>query len=352
MNEYHVIGIMSGSSLDGLDVCYARFTSEEDSWGYKVLFSKTLDIPGDLTQSLRNADKLSSLELFKLDANYGQWIGKEIISIIGKEKLEPDLIGIHGHTVFHEPSENISVQIGSGLMISDITKVPVVDNFRIADIIKGGQGAPLVAVGEHYLLKEYAGFVNLGGIANIAIHDKNVLAWDIAPCNQILNHFAQKLGLGYDKSGELAKSGNFENEWFQNISELEFFKLKPPKSLSNQWRENILDFNSPQPRNALHTYCHFLADHISSDLLGHLPKGSKVLFTGGGTLNDFLIQEIKKRLDTKLKVVIPAESLINYKEALIFGFLGLLRKLEKVNVFSTVTGASTDSVAGNLYLIR
>ena len=350
MKEYQVMGIMSGSSLDGLDVCQARFISEADSWSYEILQTETLALPEVLRTALHHSDQLDSLELYKLDARYGEWIGQEVAAFVRKHELQPEVIGLHGHTVFHEPAQKISIQIGNGLIVSQLTQTPVVDNFRAADVIKGGQGAPLVPVGEHYLFGGYAAFINLGGIANIAVHGQDILAWDIAPCNQVLNYYAQQLGYAYDAAGSLARAGHPDPEWLQEITSLQYFNQRPPKSLSNQWKSHIINSCKLAPKDALSSYCQFLAKLIAQELLEHLAPHDRVLLTGGGTFNNFLIQGIKQHLAGQIALILPSEELINYKEALIFGFLGLLRRLGMINVFRSVTGAETDSVSGTIHI--
>lgn len=340
---------MSGSSLDGLDVCYCRFEQSGEVWSFKLLLAETFVLPEALTRKLGTADSLASGELLALDVEYGEWIGAQLKGWIQKNHLLPLVMGIHGHTVFHNPDRKISIQIGSGLMISSITGLAVVDAFRTLDVYKGGQGAPLVPAGEHYLFKGSDAFVNLGGIANVSVHTGTVKAWDIAPCNQILNHFSQKLGHSFDKNGDIARSGSMDTDWFEKIAGLEYFQRLPPKSLSNQWRQNILEGRLPAPETGLHTYTRFLAGRIAQDLIASTTPSSQVLVTGGGAFNAFLIEELRANLPRAMVVVVPDESIINFKEALIFGFLGLLRYLKTVNVFCSVTGASEDSIAGTLH---
>lgn len=349
MNKYYVLGAMSGSSLDGLDVACIHFSSGDEGWDYEFVCTETLEIPKRITDLLQIADELPSLDLYKLDVQYGQWIGEKVLEFAKKNAFQPELIGIHGHTVFHEPQDKVSIQIGNAQLISQITHCPVIDNFRAPDVLKGGQGAPLVPAGEHHLFSEYQGFVNLGGIANIAVHKDIIHAWDVAPCNQILNHFARQLGHTYDKGGNLARSGSRDETWHQQIANLSYFKQPPPKSLSNQWREKILQFDSPVPANALKTYTDFLATRIGSELLEHLPASARVLITGGGAYNAYLIEQIRQHTSDNLEIVVPDHNLIEFKEALVFGFLGLLRMLGQPNVFCSATGASSDTVAGIIY---
>lgn len=346
MYQYRVLGVMSGSSLDGLDLCYAVFRQKQGVWSYQILGMETINISKVLKSKLRCADQLSGLDLYQLDTMYGEWVGEQLVSWLQNQSFSPTVIGFHGHTVFHEPSNKISVQIGSGQAIALQTGIPVVDHFRSQDVLKGGQGAPLVPVGEHYLMPQYEGFINLGGIANISIHKAELEAWDLAPCNQVLNYFSSKLGLAYDEGGKLAASGGLDENWLHQLSELEYFKLPPPKSLSNQWTSNILQGNLPEPKDALATYTMFLGELISKELMARLGPSDRVLVTGGGAYNDYLIGLIQNRTRVKLEIIVPEMELISFKEALIFGFLGLLRMENQPNIFCRITGASSDTCAG------
>lgn len=353
MSQYHVIGVMSGSSLDGLDVCWCEFEDVKSNWSHKVLHSSTITLPDTLKKELANSDKLQPKELSHLDLKYGKWIGRELNQFICSSGHKPDLIGIHGHTVFHEPkTKGISLQIGSGKVIRDISGVEVVDNFRMKDIALGGQGAPLVPVGEHFIYPEYDTFLNLGGICNISIHTQNnIQAWDIAPCNQVLNHFAQLKSLPYDHGGQLAKSGNVDANWLKALHSLDYFKLPPPKSLSNQWTKKVLEGSPAKVENALCTYTQFLAEVISEPLIAAESTSKSMLISGGGAFNNTLIEALAKELNTQVSLTIPDEQVVAFKEAIIFAFLGLLRKLNIPNVYASVTGAQRDSVSGDLHTV-
>lgn len=344
MAQYTAVGVMSGSSLDGLDVCLVKFNNSQ-GWEYKILAADTLPLSPDLEEQLRNSPNLPSLDLLKLDATYGEWISKALAAWLPKDS-PVDVIGIHGHTVFHEPAQHVSLQIGNGKLISQRLGVPVVTDFRSTDCYLSGQGAPLVPVGEALLMPGYTAFLNLGGIANIAIHQKEITAWDIAPCNQVLNHFSALLGQPYDAGGALAKTGQLNESWKSQIERMEYFHLPPPKSLANQWTANILSLDAPKPEDALFTYVTFLAEQITKTVDG---LTGKLLVTGGGAFNSFLIEQLTTACGPQMEVIIPDERLISFKEALVFAQLGLLRKLKTKNVYASVTGATADSCSGTLH---
>ncbi|WP_421892250.1 anhydro-N-acetylmuramic acid kinase [Marinoscillum sp.] len=346
MTEYYAIGVMSGSSLDGLDVCLCRFTKGQN-WSFDLIKGETITIPEEITPQLKQADQLDGLDLALLDIRYGQWIGNQIKAFLMESSFPISVIGVHGHTVFHLPQEYLSVQIGNAEAICVSTQIPTVGGFRGMDVLMGGQGAPLVPFGENQLFPDYSAFVNLGGIANVSVHTEQIRAWDVAPCNQILNHFAKQLGHDFDHGGQLAASGRIDEQWLTYLRGLAYFQLSPPKSLSNQWSAQVLSKAPENPSDGLHTYSHFLAEQLANNLS---KVNGKAMITGGGAYNDFLIQLLKEKVAPELEMIIPSTELINFKEALIFAFLGLMRALHLPNVLSSVTGAQKDTVSGILHL--
>lgn len=337
---------MSGSSLDGLDVCLCRFLSEQ-GWSFEIIKSETIGIPPEMTTQLKQADQLTGRDLALLDIQYGRWIGNVINDFLKGLSLPISVIGVHGHTVFHLPGQQLSMQIGNAEAICVITQTPTVGGFRGKDVLMGGQGAPLVPFGENQLLPDYQAFINLGGIANVSVHTHQIRAWDVAPCNQILNHFAKQLGHVFDDGGHLASSGQMDMPYLAYLRSLEYFHLPTPKSLSNQWSAQVLSNAPANPADGLYTYSHFLAEQLANDLS---QVQGKVMLTGGGAYNDFLIQLLKKKVSPDLEILLPAPQLIDFKEALIFAFLGLMRTLRLPNVLSSVTGAQKDNVSGTLHL--
>lgn len=344
---------MSGSSLDGLDICLTSLVEKNDQWSFEIQRAQTVDLPELMIERLSQSDKISQEALNTLDIDYGQWIGAQITHFVKPSDGVIDCVAVHGHTVFHDPANGISLQIGNGNMIAKTCGLLVIDNFRIDDIKKGGQGAPLVPVGEVYLFPGISGFVNLGGIANVSIltNDNKIKAWDICPCNQVLNYFSQLLGQSYDKGGIWSRSGTFDSAWYNRLLTLNYFQQKHPKSLSNQWsRNNVIAENHPEPVHGLHTYSQLISELIVRDITAMAENNISVLFSGGGTHNDYLMQLIESKSDGRFKVIIPAKEIVDFKEALIFAFLGILRTLERPNVFASVTGAREDTCAGHLHL--
>lgn len=328
--------------MDGLDLAYVKIKNSTEGWQYKLIKSAVIPYPESLYNNLKISGTQSSHE--KLDLEFGQWIA-DCINQFRAGLDTPDLLGIHGHTIIHSPADHISWQLGDGATIASKTGIATVTGFRSLDVKNGGEGAPLVPYGDFHLFSEYDGCLNLGGIANISLKE-NKSAWDICPCNQVLNYFANKLGEAFDKDGEFARLGNFDSSFYVQISKLAYFHKPPPKSLPNNFIEtNILE--RIEPKDGLHTYSHLVAEQV----LNSLPpkEGSKLLVTGGGAFNRFLIDLIRSKLKS-WEVVVPDANLIEFKESLIFAFLALKRLRNEINTLASVTGASKDSSSGVIHL--
>ena len=340
---------MSGTSLDGLDIAFCSFEKVSDHWKFSILSAETIEYPEDLFENLKSAHLLSSFELRKLDVGLGHFFGLKTAEFISKNQLKPDLVASHGHTIFHKPDLGFSLQIGDGSSISTYVDCPLVFDFRSKDVALGGQGAPLVPIGDQLLFAEYDACINLGGFANISYEaDNRRIAYDICPVNFVLNHLARRLGFGFDRGGELARSGNIDISVLQKLNNLDFYFQKSPKSLGREWVEtNVLHLlQDLDARNALATFTEHIALQVSQIInQNHLQY---VLFTGGGAKNNFLMQNISD--NTQAQIKIPSPEIIDYKEALIFAFLGLLRYRNEINVLSSVTGAKYDHSAGSIVI--
>ena len=340
--SYSVLGAMAGSSMDGLDLSLVRF-NYDNSWKYLIESCETISYPRDLYHSLSQASSYSMELQKKLDISFGNWIAQVIRGFLKERR--PDLLAVHGHTVTHAPRKKISWQLGDGKQIAFVTGIPTVTEFRSLDVENGGQGAPLVPFGDFNLFSEYDACLNLGGIANVSI-SATQSAWDICPCNQVLNYYANKLGRAYDNRGALSRSGEIDATLYARLEEISFFNQQPPKSLPNSFIPvSVLD--STDPIIGLRTYTEFISRQIARDL--SMNKPGKLLITGGGAFNTFLIEEIKKHL-SKWDIVLPDTSIISYKEALIFAFLGLKKMRGEINVLRSVTGAAADSSSGVIHV--
>lgn len=346
--SYRVIGLMSGTSLDGLDIAGCSFTYHEGSWQYRIHCAETIGYNGLMKERLMLAHLTSALELATLNVDLGVLHGHLTKSFIEKNDFTPDFISSHGHTVFHQPEKKLTLQIGSPAHIASLCGKTVVADFRSQDLALGGQGAPLVPVGDKLLFSDYKYCLNLGGIANISIKDENnISAFDISLCNIPLNFLAQKLGKEYDAGGQIAASGKVLGALLEKLNSLSYFHKPIPKSLGREFFENeFLPLLSGQSENIADLMA-TVSEHIAMQIARTMNESSPILVTGGGAYNHHLISRV--RSCTKSEVVIPNDQIVSFKEALIFAFLGVLRMRGEVNCLSQVTGAPHDHVSGAIY---
>lgn len=359
------LGLMSGSSLDGLDVAYCEFSIKVSKAGrpeiisWKMRKSETLSYSRDWVEKLQNAPHLSGLALTQLHTDYGRLIGRLVKTFIEDHRLKPDLIASHGHTVFHYPERGFTLQIGEGAAIAAQSGITTVCDFRSLDIANGGQGAPLAPLADILLLPQHAFYLNLGGIANITARtDEGCIAFDICGANQILNALVAPLGLPYDDKGQLAQSGQFIPELAQQQNQLPYFKRPYPKSLDNEWvrqqQTRIFEIHSESTANRLHTACLLIAGQIATQVQQvHKKEQLKdppysMLVSGGGAYNDFLIECIQAALP-EVEIVIPEDELVSFKESALMALMGSLRLLGLPNCLASVTGAGHDVSGGAVY---
>ena len=361
MESFRVLGLMSGTSLDGLDIVDVVFScakdslfNEEDKWDFKINNATTLAYPASLIKLLKKATSLPSDQLLVLDQQLGYFFGESVNTFLLDNQLSRsdfDFVASHGHTVFHQPDKGFTLQIGNGPEGAVVSNIPWVCDFRSMDVAKGGQGAPLVPVGDAALFSSNAdSFLNIGGFCNISFNVSGKWeAFDIAPANLILNKLANEAGLEYDKGGQLGKKGTIEPTLLDTLNKLPFYTQDGAKSLGTEWLEDafypLLD-NTFKNVDTLRTCYEHLAFQITESLQKH--KLKSVFITGGGAHNSFLIELIKSKYMGE--VIIPDALIVDFKEALIFAYLGLLRVLNKTNVSASVTGADRDSCAGIIHL--
>jgi anhydro-N-acetylmuramic acid kinase len=351
--KYHVIGLMSGTSLDGLDIAYVEFSEEADRWHYKIIKAESIGYDDSWRRRLAEAIHHENNELALLDKRYGQWLGRQIKEFLSRHGVNVDLVSSHGHTVFHDPDRGITRQIGDGQDIANLVGLRTVCDFRSGDVELGGQGAPLVPIGDQLLFPEYAACLNLGGIANISFASKGErIAFDLGMANLPLNHYARELGLDYDEGGNIAARGRLNTELFKALNELEYYRRKPPKSLGLEWFLEIMlplvDTYDIAVADKLATLVHHEARQIA-EVIRKAGITGEILVTGGGALNDFFIKKIKHYLGKGVSLILPSRQLIEYKEALIFALMGVLRLRNEVNCLKSVTGAREDSSAGKVF---
>ncbi|GGH01830.1 anhydro-N-acetylmuramic acid kinase [Polaribacter pacificus] len=344
----YAIGLMSGTSLDGVDLVYVRFEKQRPT-NFKILLSETISYDAVWKERLQTAIGLSKEELINLDVIYGDLLAQMLCDFIKKHQLTKiDFIASHGHTVLHEPHKGITLQIGSGQVIANKTQCKVVCDFRTQDVQLGGQGAPLVPIGDALLFSDYDACINLGGFANISYQAKDRrIAFDICPVNIVLNRYANLLGLAYDDQGKIAAKGLFDESLFTALNRMSYYSKIAPKSLGLEWVQQsifpLIDASGIEVSSVLRTF----TTHSAFQIAKNLKTDSTVLITGGGVLNSFLIAELQRYNSVKIAAV--DATLIHFKEALIFAFLGLLRLDNQVNCLSSVTGAKRDHSSGVIF---
>jgi anhydro-N-acetylmuramic acid kinase len=370
---------MSGSSLDGLDLCYAHLQEVSGKWTYDIIKADCYAYEDSWISKLKQATGLSAREYLLLHVEYGHYLGQLVNRFIQENGIayQVQLIASHGHTTFHIPSKLMTAQLGDGAAIAAETGINVVSDLRAMDLALAGQGAPIVPIGEKFLLGEFDFFLNLGGIANISANvDKTsvssslstshvhstaprIVAFDVCPANRVLNLLSNEVGKEYDDGGQLARSGIIKNELLQELNNLEYYRLPFPKSLANDFGTDIvypiIKKSGCSIPDGLRTMTEHIVQQIhlsiERDLSSGKENGKKLLATGGGAFNGFLIERLSAELNgLNIEVQVPDENLVKFKEALVMALMGVLRWREENNVMSSVTGASRDSIGGAVWI--
>jgi anhydro-N-acetylmuramic acid kinase len=348
--EYFVVGVMSGTSLDGIDLAYIHLKKDK-RWSYTIICAETVAYDTKWEAELRNGIGYSKIQLEGLNISYTQLLAEVIKTFVKKNQLKNiDAICSHGHTILHQPDNKLTLQIGNLEELSQLINQKVVCDFRVQDVMLGGQGAPLVPIGDQLLFSKYTYCVNLGGFSNISTAlNKERVAYDICPVNIVLNHYIQKTGVSYDDKGMLASSGEICQLLLEKLNDINFYKLSPPKSLGLEWVKStifpLIDSYKLSIKDILRTFVEHVAIQIGSVLT---KDKSSVLFTGGGVYNLFLMKRITEY--SNAEIILSSPELIEYKEALIFGFLGVLKLRGEVNVLASVTGAGKNHSSGEIFL--
>lgn len=347
MNDIYAIGLMSGTSLDGVDVALCRFFGNPIN--YEIINAHTFPYPCGIRTKIEDAVNLNGSDLNKLHIELGQLFGELVTNFIVSYSIKiVDFIASHGHTVFHEPEKQITLQIGHPAYIAIKSGIQTIADFRSADVFLGGQGAPLVPIGDRNLFSDYSNRLNLGGFANVSFEEgDNSIAFDICPANIPLNILADKMGYSYDEEGLLAASGKINQALLEELNALKYYQDKPPKSLGREWFNHQFWTLIKKSRSSNIDKLRTITEHIAQQCSNSFIKGN-VLVTGGGAHNTFLIDRIKD-LSTN-QIEIPNKTLVDYKEALIFSYLGYLRINQNHNTLSSVTGANKQHSSGGIYL--
>ncbi|GGW30919.1 anhydro-N-acetylmuramic acid kinase [Arenibacter certesii] len=356
MKIYKVLGLMSGTSLDGLDLTYCHIWKTPTGWDFDIKNTDSIPYSDTLKEKLKNAIYLPADTLLEFHNTYGTWLGKQSKEFIKTHELEAHFIGSHGHTTHHQPQKGFTFQIGSGQHLANESGIKVICDFRSNDVALGGQGAPLVPLGDRLFFGQYDYCLNLGGISNISFERNGErLAYDIGLANMILNHITQKINLNYDKDGALARKGSINKPMLEQLNNLEFYKLPFPKSIGFEWFVAqvvpIVEANDDNIENLLHTSIHHICDQIAKQVELQKNKTENTLFvTGGGALNGFLMETLQEKVGSNTKVVKPTNLLVEFKEALIFALMAVLREENSINCLRSVTGAKRDCSGGVIYL--
>ena len=355
---YKVIGLMSGSSLDGLDIAYVQLEEVRGKWSYEILQASCVPYSDKWAEDLRRAADVNVSDYLKLHTRYGRYLGERVNAFVEEHDLghKVHFIASHGHTVFHEPQNATTGQIGDGAAIAAVTSLPVISDLRAMDVALGGQGAPIVPIGDRLLFGDFDYLLNIGGIANVTVQ-ASCVAYDVCAANQILNGLAQREGKDMDEGGAMAAQGMLLPDVLDALNSEDYYKQQPPKSLSNEMARDLVFPKLLEAEHSTYDMLHTVVYHIAQQVanaVAQYPHGkeqAKLLATGGGAFNTFLMMELEKALAPyNVTVVVPDANVVKYKEALVMALIGTLRWREEVNVLSSVTGASKDSVAGALWL--
>ncbi len=346
--EYQVIGVMSGTSLDGMDLVYVSFSTSD--WRYTINHADTIPYSANWHSDLQGSIHLDKEQLMDLDAGYTKLLAKTITDFIETYAINDiDAVCSHGHTVLHQPENAVTYQIGNRPELATMIGQKVVCDFRVQDVMLGGQGAPLVPIGDRLLFPDYDYCLNLGGFANVSFESNTGRsAFDICPVNIVMNHYCQLINLPYDDKGQMASRGNINPALLKDLNHLPFYAQKPPKSLGLEWVKEktvpLIDSYKLTTSDILRTF----VEHVAIQICYVLKDRGNVLVTGGGAYNNFLILRIRDLSECDIRI--PSKEIIEYKEALIFGVLGVLKLRNEMNCLSSVTGASHDHSSGNIFM--
>lgn len=362
ISKTNIIGLMSGSSLDGVDCVDADFWFD-GKWHFEIVAKDNVDYDDDWKRLLSDAFHYDMSKpqdraaMQALEVKYGRFLGQVTRQFIEKYNLKPEIVASHGHTIFHKPQERYTLQIGDGQALANACGVTVINDFRTEDVLKGGQGAPLVPIGDKLLFADYPICLNIGGIANVSYDaGSERIAYDICIANQALNYLASRVvtpngtSMQYDRDGLIARSGKVDRKLLETLNSHPFYAQHYPKSLGREFfEENIRPLLDGRSDNAdlMATFVEHVAIQIGQATEHSHTEPQPLLITGGGAKNKFLVERIQAH--TQHRVAVPSVDIIDYKEAMVFAFLGLLRSRNEINVLRSVTGAESDSCSGQVF---
>ncbi|HRP58109.1 anhydro-N-acetylmuramic acid kinase [Agriterribacter sp.] len=362
---YRAIGLMSGSSLDGLDIAFVHFHENAGKWNFDIAHAECYPYSVEWVNKLQSAVQLNALDYQLLHAQYGHYLGAEVNAFVNKYQLhyQVQLIASHGHTTFHMPHKKMTAQLGDGAAIAAETGIPVISELRALDVALGGQGAPIVPIGDKLLFNEFDYCLNIGGIANISSHTADTyVSFDVCAANRVLNLLASQAGKAYDEGGQMAATGKVDQALLDILNKLPFYKEPYPKSLSNVFGNDVVYplvvEQECSLEDALCTYAEHIAVQVKA-AVEQIKEGAaeekgvskKMLVTGGGAFNTFLTERLQHCVQPlDIELVIPDKKTVKYKEALIMALIGVLRWREENNVLASVTGARRSSIGGAIWM--
>jgi len=352
-NNYNVIGVMSGTSLDGVDLAHIQFHLDNNKWSFEILEIDTVGYSQSWINILKVAVDYTDAALEKLNQDYTKLLASIIVAFVGKHHIENlDAVCSHGHTILHQPKNGITLQIGNLPEIAALTNQTVVCNFRVQDVKLGGQGAPLVPIGDRILFSDFDYCMNLGGFSNVSFEQNGErIAFDISPVNTVLNFYANQIGLLYDDKGQLSRTGNIDETLLQELNSLGYYQEKFPKSLGFEFVKGIVLPIIEKYKIRIEDKLRTFTEHIAYQTHLALPyKKGSIFITGGGAYNDFIIERIQFYLP-EMKIIIPSAKILEFKEALIFALLGILKLRGEINTLCSVTGAKMDHSSGEIYTV-
>lgn len=353
--SYNVIGVMSGTSLDGIDLAHIQLTNKEGVWGCQINKAQTVAYSNAWVSRLKTAIDFNATDMWHLNEEYTALLAGVIKSFIADNAITGlDAVCSHGHTILHRPQDGVTLQIGNLPIIAALCGQNVVCDFRVEDVALGGQGAPLVPIGDRLLFADSNYCLNLGGFSNISFEENNNrLAFDICPVNTVLNFYANQLGFDYDDGGQIAANATLIMPLLEELNNLEFYAAPYPKSLGFEFVKQtvlpLMERYNESAQNKMHTFTVHIAMQIAN-VIKQKGENASLLITGGGVYNTFLINTLQGLLP-QTKIVIPNDKTIQFKEALIFALLGVLKLRGDVNVLGSVTGAPVNHCAGYIYTL-
>jgi anhydro-N-acetylmuramic acid kinase len=362
MNDIIAIGLMSGTSMDGIDTTIMK-TDGDIFNDYKYSFSfkyrkETLQLLSNLSEEI-NFKKFdqSLIEKANTSITYDHFFA--INKILQKSNLKPDIIGFHGQTIYHNPEKRISIQLGNGNLLAKLTKTPVVFEFRKNDLLNNGQGAPLAPIYHKHLINKLqiplpCCFINIGGVSNISYLDKiHLIGFDTGPGNGLIDLYMNKhFSKALDYNGIHASKGKANIEIIKKVLSNKFFNKNFPKSLDKLSFSSIFHDEEFLKLNKIDAICTLTELTVFSiikslDLLPQTPKN--IVLMGGGQKNKYLVSKLKDNLNLNVWVADDFNIDGDMIEAQLIAYLATRKIRNLPSTFPSTTGANKPTVCGTIF---